>query len=638
MRGEAQRILSTLPLLRKQRTFWTPNYQEHFFLSPGSANPLISPETKLCKLIATPLVPRAMYLVDPQPPGHNSHSLRITFLPSALVLAGCALLLTLCPPAFGYGITQTGADTNAVAQNLRVIDAAGSLPEMKLTNFSDFKQDLETVYGPVNFAPIWVRDGQPTPQAYALMTVLQNSQQKGLIAEDYDASRWSARLAALKASPGNANTVAQFDAALTISALRYLSNIRIGRLNPKPLKFDVTLDQKHYDLPHFLAEKVLPANNVPEVMSEAEPQYLGYKRTVTALQAYLVLAAQDHGNALPVPPHVLAVGNAYPDAEQLRQRLHFLGDLPKDAGSDPSGVIYDQTLLGAVQHFQARHGLIADGKLDKGTLRELNMPISARVLQLEASLERWRWLPTDYPLLPVAVNLPGFRLRVFSDDHTIAMRMNVVVGEAVRHQTPVFAKEMKYIVFRPYWNLPLDIKRTEIVPKLRADPRYLVRKGFEVTDGEGHVVSGGAVSSATIARIRSGSLLVRQKPGPSNALGLVKFMFPNEFDIYLHSTPTPQLFNRSKRDFSHGCIRVEKPAELAAWLLRDQPKWTLEAVKAAMQSGHDNEQVNLTKPVPVVIAYMTAIVEEDGQVYFFDDIYGHDSSLDAALEKESNGN
>jgi murein L,D-transpeptidase YcbB/YkuD len=192
---------------------------------------------------------------------------------------------------------------------------------------------------------------------------------------------------------------------------------------------------------------------------------------------------------------------------------------------------------------------------------------------------------------------------------------------------------MKYIIFRPYWNLPLDIVRAEIVPKLLRNPRYLAQKGFEATDQNGHIVAAGAVSQTVLAEIKSGRILIRQKPGPRNALGLVKFMFPNEFDVYLHSTPAPELFNQSRRDFSHGCIRVEEPAELAAWLLKDQSKWTLESIKAAMQSGPDNHQVNLTRPVPVVIVYLTAIVEENGEVYFYNDIYGLDGILNDALAK-----
>jgi murein L,D-transpeptidase YcbB/YkuD len=197
----------------------------------------------------------------------------------------------------------------------------------------------------------------------------------------------------------------------------------------------------------------------------------------------------------------------------------------------------------------------------------------------------------------------------------------------------VFAQDMKYIVFRPYWNVPYSITRSEIIPSLEKDSGYLARKRFEVTDQTGRIVTSGAVSADVMAQLRAGKLLVRQRPGSSNSLGLIKFIFPNQNNVYLHSTPAQSLFAQSRRDFSHGCIRLEKPAELAAWLLQDQPKWTFPAVDAAMQSGPDNQQVNLTRPVPVVIIYLTAVVEEDGEIYFFDDIYGHDRTLNAVLAK-----
>jgi len=561
--------------------------------------------------------------------------------PSRSATAGFVLLMLLCWPALGCrslrsalpGFGSSTVDAGAVADRLRTITDAEALPELHRANFADCRQNVQVMYEAIHYAPAWVREGQATPQALIIISALEDSQHKGLNPDDYDASQWPARLVALKSGSGNADTVAQFDAALTISAMRYLSNLRIGRLNPKPLVFGIDLDQKHYDLPQFLAQIVLTSSNVPDILSKVEPQYLGYQRTETALQTYLTLAAQDHSEPVPEPQRTVKSGDAYSGAAKLGQRLRQLGDLPQSAVANPNTTTYDGSLVEGVKHFQGRHGLNSDGKLDKETLRQLNMPLSVRVIQLEDSLERWRWLPSDYPRLPVAVNIPGFRLRVFSDDHMIALRMNVVVGQAFQHQTPVFAKEMKYIIFRPYWNLPLDIVRAEIVPKLRKNPSYLARKGFEATDQNGRVISRRAVSAATLAQIQSGKLLVRQKPGPSNALGLVKFMFPNEFDVYLHSTPTPQLFNRSRRDFSHGCIRVEKPAELAAWLLQDQPKWTLEKIKAAMQSGPDNQQVNLTRQVPVVIVYLTAIVEENGAVYFYDDIYGYDASLNDALAK-----
>jgi murein L,D-transpeptidase YcbB/YkuD len=440
-------------------------------------------------------------------------------------------------------------------------------------------------------------------------------------------------LSALKSAPGDATAVAHFDAALSVSAMRYISDLHIGRVNPKHFKFGIDVAQKSYDLPQFLLQKLLPASNVPEVLKGVEPPYYGYQRTEAALQNYLALADQDHGAPLPGVQKTLAPGDAYLGAEVLAQRLQLVGDLPKGPVADVKPGIYDGPLVDGVKHFQARHGLNADGRLGKDTLRQLNTPLSFRIQQLDDALERWRWLPVDFSPLPVAVNIPEFVLRVFSPDHRIALRMNVVVGKAVRNETPVFAQDMKYIVFRPYWNVPYSITRGEIIPALAKDSGYLARKNFEITDESGRVVTSGAVSAEVMAQLRSGKLLVRQKPGPTNSLGLVKFMFPNEHNVYLHSTPAPQLFAQSRRDFSHGCIRVEKPAELAAWLLQDQPKWTLDAVQAAMQSGPDNQQVNLDRPVPVVIIYLTAVVEENGEVYFFDDIYGHDRALNAVLAK-----
>jgi murein L,D-transpeptidase YcbB/YkuD len=310
----------------------------------------------------------------------------------------------------------------------------------------------------------------------------------------------------------------------------------------------------------------------------------------------------------------------------------LLGDLPHSAVMNTKAGVYDGQLVEAVKHFQSRHGLQADGILGQETLRHLSIPLSDRVLQLEDALERWRWLQAGYQHLPVVVNIPEYILRTFVSDHRIAMRMNVVVGKEL-DQTPVFAKDMKYIVFRPYWNVPQDITSAEIVPALRKNKRYLASQNFEVTDQNGRVVIRGAVSASTLAQLLSGKLLVRQRPGPENSLGLVKFIFPNDQNVYLHSTPAQQLFSEVHRNFSHGCIRVEKPVELAAWLLQDQPKWTQQAINAAMNSGPDNQQVNLTSPVPVVIVYLTAIVEENGEVYFFDDVYGHDRSMNAALAK-----
>jgi len=191
---------------------------------------------------------------------------------------------------------------------------------------------------------------------------------------------------------------------------------------------------------------------------------------------------------------------------------------------------------------------------------------------------------------------------------------------------------MKYVIFRPYWEVPYSIIRSEMVPHIQRDPEYLAKNQLEVVDARQSVVTDGTVSSEVLSQLRAGKLFIRQKPGPKNALGLVKFLFPNSYNVYMHDTPAPELFARSRRDFSHGCIRLEKPADLAAWVLRDNPGWTPERIHAAM-NGAQSQQVNLAQPIPVLIVYATVIVLEDGLVHFYDDIYGHDASLEKVLAK-----
>ena len=275
----------------------------------------------------------------------------------------------------------------------------------------------------------------------------------------------------------------------------------------------------------------------------------------------------------------------------------------------------------------------ADGRLGAQTLKQLNTPIAGRIEQLRLTLERWRWLPQEFPQPPVVVNIPEFRLRALDDSGKIVLTMNVIVGKALRHETPVFDQDMQYLVFRPYWNVPRSILRSEIVPAIQRDRSYIAKKNFEVTTLAGQPVTSGVISDEVLEQLRAGKLAVRQKPGPNNSLGLIKLIFPNEYNVYLHSTPSQQLFSQSRRDFSHGCIRVEKPAELAAWALQGKPEWTLEKVRTAMQEGKDNVQVNLAKPIPVLILYGTAVTDEVGSVHFYDDLYGHDAELKKVLAK-----
>ncbi|HVR39726.1 MAG TPA: L,D-transpeptidase family protein, partial [Thermoanaerobaculia bacterium] len=296
-----------------------------------------------------------------------------------------------------------------------------------------------------------------------------------------------------------------------------------------------------------------------------------------------------------------------------------------------SGEIYDGALVEAVKHFQSRHGLDADGKISTKTLAALNVPASRRVKQIQWALERWRWAPLGFDAPPIIVNIPEFRLRALDDaQEHVALTMRVVVGKAFGHQTPIFDGDMKYVVFRPYWSVTPSIQRGEVVPRLEKDPTFLARNNYEVVSPAGKSL-GSNVDDATLRKLRTVDYQLRQKPGSSNALGLVKFIFPNDNNVYLHSTPSQELFSRTRRDFSHGCIRVEDPVALAAWVLRGQPEWTLEKIKAAMQSGRDDNYVKLPRQIPVMIIYTTAVVDDDGTVHFYEDIYGHDGVLENAL-------
>jgi len=241
-------------------------------------------------------------------------------------------------------------------------------------------------------------------------------------------------------------------------------------------------------------------------------------------------------------------------------------------------------------------------------------------------------LPDTYQKAPIVANIPEFRLRAYDKDFNIGVTMNVVVGRSYGHHTPVFSETMKYVVFRPYWEVPPSIIRAELIPHILRDPDYLAQKGFEIVDSRRSVVTEGTVTSEVLSQLRAGKLFIRQKPGPKNALGLVKFLFPNSYNVYMHDTPATEFFAKSRRDFSHGCIRLEHPADLAASVLRDNPGWTPDRIRAAM-NGSTTQQVNLAHPIPVLIVYGTVVVLEDGVVHFYDDIYGHDAALEKVLVK-----
>ncbi len=331
------------------------------------------------------------------------------------------------------------------------------------------------------------------------------------------------------------------------------------------------------------------------------------------------------------------MGDSGPRVAALRARLNASGDLtaPSPAPGTPTLDGYDDTVAAAVSHFQRRHGLEPTGKAGDDTLAELNVPIADRIRQMEVNLERWRWMPSSLGDRYIQVNVPDFRLDVVEDGQ-VPLSMRVIVGKP-KSRTPSFSGRMTYLELNPDWNLPDDIAANEVAPKLAANPGYLASHDMELIRGWGdkrEVVDPSTVDAADLAKLGKGSpYRLRQRSGVGNPLGQVKFMFPNPFDVYLHGTPSQHLFARTVRNFSHGCVRLEKPADLAAYLLKDNPQWTPETIQDAIASG-EHQTVLLPKPLPVYILYWTVWVDADGTVELRRDLYGHDEAIAKALAQE----
>jgi murein L,D-transpeptidase YcbB/YkuD len=526
-------------------------------------------------------------------------------------------------------VSATALSQGSPRTALHAIIGAGRLEDLRWPNFPDYRVHVENFYRHSDYSLAWVRQERPTPQALDMIEILQQADLQGLRAEDYDSSRWAERLERLQREP-TLRDQAHFDVALTICTMRYVSDVRVGRANPRYFQFRLNVGPKELDLSTFVQSYLVNGTDLKSELAKIEPPIASYREMKRALLTYLRMAKEDDGEKLPDPHGIVFSGTQYDGVPRLARLLHLLGDLPEIAIAPEDSRLYDGALVEAVKRFQERHGLRTDGYLELKTLEQLNVPISYRVEQIRLALERYRWLRYDFPRPPIVVNIPAFRLYAFNDEGGIDLTMSVDVGgeDAASTRTPVLEDEIEYLVFRPYWDVPLSIQRDEIVPNIREDPDYLSEVHFEVIAPGGQVVTNGRVTREILQGVSAGRLRVRQKPGPENSLGLVKFIFPNRYNVYLHDTPSwANFFGHSARSVSHGCVHLEKPDELAAWVLRDKSDWTLERVRHAMRDGHDDLKVHLTKPIPVMILYTTALARENGDIHFYPDIYGYDAEL-----------
>ena len=479
-------------------------------------------------------------------------------------------------------------------------------------------------------APAWIEGRKPRPQMDELIQVLQRTDREGLDPALYNASILTARRAEagkgfLSMKGFDETEAANLDVWLTYLYLQYASDLTNGVANLAHMDPKWQIRDKKADSLALL-EQALAQNSVARSLDGLTPQHAQYTALRDAFAKYRDI--EQKGGWAEVPAQIkLKPGQQNAAVPVLARRLAVTGDYtgtPNDQDTT-----YGPELQEAVKRFQRRHGLEPDGAINAATIAQLNVPVSRRIQQISLNLERWRWLPADLGQRHVLVNIPEYRLEVW-DQGKVPLSMRVVVGKKDT-PTPIFADDMTHIVFSPYWNIPTEIAKNETVPRALRDPAFLQRSNMEVLDKAGNVVDPASIDVENVGAYR-----IRQRPGSSNALGFVKFMFPNQFNVYLHDTPTDSLFARAVRSFSHGCVRLEQPEQLAQYVLADQPEWTPERIRAAMHSGQERT-VKLTGPLPVYLGYWTARISADGILQFRDDLYGVDarqlSMLGAALDK-----
>src|ERR1700683_2598475 len=482
-----------------------------------------------------------------------------------------ALVAERHPALAGQALSASGVPA------LHGIVDSGRNADLRWSDFTPYKTEVAKLYETNGYSLLWVQNGRVRPQGLAVIELLQNADAKGLDPEDYDGSRWQGRLLKLGQmqlgqKPSEQDLIS-FDTALTVSAMRYIRAVHCGRVNPKEFKFQLDMGWEQLPLAEFIQTQVVNAGDPAGEIQKLEPPFMGYRKLLALLPVYEGYANQYDGEKLPTITKTVRPGQPYAGVVRLGRFLQIIGDIPAGVQLDPNATIYQGALVAGVKHYQDRHGETPTGNLDARTISELNTPPADRIRQIKLTLERWRWLPHSFSQPPIVVNLPEYRARAMNPDGTVAFYKNVIIGNAYGHNSPTFKQDIQYVIFRPHWNVPFSIQRAEMVPHIERAPNYIASENLQVVTPKGEVVTDNQVSPEVLEGIRSLHLMVRQKPGETNSLGLVKIIFPNPDNVYLHGTDVPGLFSQDVRDFSHGCIRVEKPEDLVAWVLRNNPGW-----------------------------------------------------------------
>jgi L,D-transpeptidase YcbB len=482
------------------------------------------------------------------------------------------------------------------------------------------------------YEPAWTRDGYPLPVAEALAKAVKAAGAEGLQPRDYHQERIETSLAEIRQTlvrneRPDAARIIDLEFLLSDAYLVYAAHLLNGRVNPETLHADEwTIYPSRFNLARHLST-ALEGGEVEGSLKSLQPAQPGYGRLKTALVVNRALAERGGWPIIPGDGR-LEKGDKSDRVPVLRSRLKVTGDMPAQA--DATSDLFDEAVEEAVMRFQQRHGLYDDGIVGTRTLRALNVPVGKRIRQIELNLERWRWLPQNLGNPYILVNIAGYGLEVVENE-TPVLTMKIVVGTAFQ-KTPVFSGKMTYIEMNPYWNVPHSIATEETLGKIQKNPDFFAKENMKVfTAGQnGEEVSPAAIDWSQLSESNFPYRL-RQEPGPRNPLGRIKFMFPNKHSVYLHDTSDPQLFKKERRGYSHGCIRIEKPMDMAEFVMRGSKDWSIEKIKAVLKTK-ETTVANLPKPIPVHILYFTAWGNGDGTVHFLEDIYRRDERLEKALQ------
>ncbi len=563
---------------------------------------------------------------------------KLTSKPKWLIYLIITLFLALSfHRSEGFSVNKTYHDQTTLLQVRTLIKkritAGGSPPQIALRGeliYSSFM--LETFYKRSNFQPAWVLNDVRLNQAHYLVDIIEASYLEGLTPDHYHLRTIKALLREVhenmsKRAPQNPEKLVDLDLLLTDAFLLLGCHFSAGCVNPVTIEAEWFTKPGKIDATSVL-EMALKENRIKETLQSLLPPQDSYAKLRQALKAYRKIVIKGGWPTIPEGPS-LKKGSQDERIRALRQRLIISGYLHPD---ETVPVTFDIAIENAVKKFQKHHGLDIDGVVGPATLKALNASAEARARQIELNLERMRWIFRNLGQRYIIVNIADFELDVIENNHA-ELSMKVVVGKPFWH-TPVFSDKMTYIVLNPSWNVPDSIALEETIPKIKKDPDFLEEHNMKILKGWGEKEE--EIDPNTIdwpsMDAQSFTYRFRQEPGPLNPLGRIKFVFPNQFGVYLHDTPSKRLFAKSVRSFSHGCIRLEKPIDLAVYVLKGNPTWTREKILAAIDTGKE-QIIRLPEPIDIHILYLTSWVDNNGFLHFRDDIYGRDELLDKSLRE-----